>query len=728
MSMPSPAPTPELQQRFEQGAFLHRQGHLAEAEQQLLAVIGQAPGHAEALRLLGVIALQSRQPERGLAWIERALAAAPAHPTCHGNRGAALCDLGRWEEALGSFDRAIALKPDYAAAHGNRGTACSRLGRFEEAVASYRQALALQPEQPDVYANLAAALCQLERFDEAVDSADRALALRPDVALARNNRGRALLALGRADEALGEFRQAVAMQPGFVEAQRGVAEALQALGHVEDAATGYAEALAMDSRDAPAWSRYGDVLRELGRYGEAIRSYDRAIELAPDFADAFCNRGMTRLQRREYADALTDFDRALAIRPTFFEALNNRGNALMKLQRLEEGIASFRAALALRPDEAGTYSNLAAALCDLHRYEETIASSDEALRRQPDLAAALCNRAIALQELGRMDEAAMDFARCAAIDPDSIDGHFNRGLFELRESRFESGWPLYEWRKRLPGAPPPLAGMAWSGREDVAGKSVTLYCEQGLGDTLQFIRYASLLCDRGARVTAVVQAPLLGLLRTSEPRVTFVAAGNATGPADFHSALMSLPLAFGTTLDTMPAMPGYLRADVSQVAAWSRTLPLRTRPRIGLAWSGSGANTLDHKRSMALRELEPMLSFPADWYVVQKGVRDADGETLATLPQVVDLGDALGDFASTAALMEQLDLIVTVDTSLAHLAGALGRPVWILLPYVADWRWLRDRNDSPWYPGARLFRQPARGDWASVVMQVRDALAARTWP
>jgi tetratricopeptide (TPR) repeat protein len=703
---------------------MHQQGRLAEAESLLLTLIKQLPMHVEALRLLGVIALQSRQPQKGLAWIELALAVAPEHPVCHSNRGAALFDLQRLDEAIESFDRAVALKPDYAAAYGNRGAAYSRLRRFEEAEASYRQAIAMAPELADAHGNLGTALYELGRHEDAVISCDRALALRPDSALALNSRALALLALERPDEALAGFRQAIAVHPDYAEAHRGLAEALRSLGRIEEAADSYAKLVAITPPDALTWSRYGDVLSELTRYDEALDCYGQALSLQPDFAEACCNRGLVRLKRQDYAGALIDFDQALSIRPTFFEACSNRGNALLKLGRHDAAIDSFREALALRPEEEGAHVNVAAALLDVHHYDECVAYCDRTLARWPDSPAALCNRANALLELYRIDEAAADFARCIALDPDNAENLCNRGMFELRLGHFEQGWPLYEWRKRRPDGVTLPPGAVWSGREKIKGKKVVLHSEQGLGDTMQFIRYAGLLCDRGAQVTAVVQAPLLRLMRSSDPRITYVTANQVPAQADFHSALMSLPLAFGTRLDTIPASSGYLRTDPILVEAWGRALPARTRPRIGLVWSGSATYASDNKRSLSLQQLEPMLSLAADWYVLQKDVRPEDADTLARLPQVIHLGDALGDFANTAALMEHLDLIISVDTSLAHLAGALGKPVWVLLSQVPDWRWMLERDDSPWYPSARLFRQTRRGDWAPVIERVRDALGA----
>jgi tetratricopeptide (TPR) repeat protein len=726
MSLSLPAMPPELAQIFDQGSLLHQQGRLTEARTLLLTLVEQFPSHAEALRLLGVIALQSRQPAQGLAWIEQALAVAPEHPVCHSNRGAALCDLQQLEEAIESFDRAISLKPDYAAAYGNRGAAYSRLGRWDHAEASYRRAIAIKPDLLDAHVNLSVMLHQQGRHEEAVASCDRALALRPDLIRVLNIRARALLALKRLDEALVNFTQIIATQDDHADAHRGRAEVLWLQGRSKDAAASYARAVMLSPDDAFTWRRYGAVLADLARYDEAIDCYNRLLSLEPAAADAYSNRGLMRMMLKDNVAALSDVNRALVIRPDNFNALNNRGGILVNLGRVREGVESFYKALALRPEDEACRNNLASALATLGHYQESLASSEMVLARNPDSLNALLNRGCALEELGRMEEADVSYARYVALDPDSAPGHWNLAVLKLRLGCFEEGLPLHEWRVQM-GLTKSPSGTIWTGREDVAGKTVVLHSEQGLGDTLQFIRYANLLCDRGAKVTAVVQAPLLRLLRSSLPHITCVTKDQAPAEADFHSTLMSLPLAFGTRLDTIPASQSYLRADPVLAEEWARVLPARVRPRIGIAWSGNAGYVHDNKRSLSLQQLEPMLSFSADWYVLQKDIRPADAETLARLPQVINLGDALGDFGSTAALMDHLDLVISVDTSLGHLAGALGKPVWTLLSYLADWRWMLNRDDSPWYPSARLFRQPVQGDWTSVVQQVHKALMERSW-
>ncbi|MGC1549720.1 MAG: tetratricopeptide repeat protein [Rhodanobacter sp.] len=723
----SSAITPDVQSVADKAIRLHQQGQLAEAENLFMEVIQRAPAHAEALRLLGVIALQTGRPAQGLALIERSLVVAPDNPTSHSNRGAALCDLLRFDEAITSLDRAIALKSDYASAYSNRGIAYGRLGRFDEAVDSYQRAIAINPNQVDAHSNLGAALFQLGRFEEAVASCDRALMLRPELPTAYNNRGKAFMSLERFTEALADFNQAIALNQDFVEAHRGLADALHALGRMPDAIDSYAQAVSLDPRDAMTWSKYADALCGLARFDEAIHCYDEVIALQPEFMAAHCNRGGALLRLHRFAEALDSLDLALAIQPDIYEALGNRGHVLLKLGRLEEAETSSRQALELRPEDAEAHGNLAGILCELGRYEEAMASSDTAIELKPECAGAHSNRAMALQELHRIEEAAASFARCTSLDPGHVDGQHNRSMFELRIGQFEPGWPRYEWRKKMPGVTQLPAKTTWTGREDVVGKTVLLYAEQGLGDTLQFIRYAKLMRERGARVVVAVQAPLLSLLKQWEPEIEFTTLGLISMPIDFHCALMSLPLALGTRLETIPASPRYLVADATMSEQWAHRLGTKARPRIGLAWSGNTANKIDHKRSMPLRELEPLLAFPADWYVVQKGIRPTDTDVLAQLPQVTDFGAGLGDFAKTAALMDQLDLIISVDTSLAHLAGALGKPVWIMLPRIADWRWLLDREDSPWYPSARLFRQSARNDWASVVAQMRKVLITHTW-
>jgi hypothetical protein len=296
----------------------------------------------------------------------------------------------------------------------------------------------------------------------------------------------------------------------------------------------------------------------------------------------------------------------------------------------------------------------------------------------------------------------------------------------LLKGDFGGGLARYEWRKRLMGPPHPrLSGPQWSGHDPLAGKSLFIHCEQGLGDTINFCRYASIAADRGAEVTLSVQAPLLPLLDGFDPRVMLISDAEIPAAFDRQISLLSLPLAFGTTLQTIPPMPDRLRPSAEKSAAWSNRLGPTTKPRVGLVWSGSALHKNDRNRSIPLEMLEPLIEAEVQWIGLQTEIRERDRAASASCPGLGAHGPELKDFSDTAALIDNLDLVVSVDTSVAHLACAMGKPTWILLPFAPDWRWLEGREDSPWHPTARLFRQPMPGDWASVIARVGEELAQR---
>ncbi len=471
----------------------------------------------------------------------------------------------------------------------------------------------------------------------------------------------------------------------------------------------------------------GDALYRLGRLHEAIGSYGRAIALAPDPARALFNRGIIFQALNRPAEALADFDAVVALAPDSADAHSNRGLALQDLGRLDAALASFDRAIALAPDSIAAHTNRGVVLQDLDRAEDAIAAFDAAIALRPDFAEAHANRGHALQDLLRSQEALDSYDRAIAARPDFARASWAKGLALMQLGRMGKGWALFERRaaEYAPNARRTFAEPAWSGEADIAGKTLFVHWEQGFGDTLQFCRYAGVAADRGARVVLSVQDPLLRLMKRLDPRVTVIGGAEQPAVFDLHCPLMSLPLALGLSDEAMPVDVPYLSADPADLAVWRARLPATGRPRIGLAWSGAPAQKNDRNRSMDLRRLQPLLDLDADWVCLQKDVRDADAGALAKEGRLRIVADDLRDFADTAALVETLDLVVSVDTSVAHLAGALGKPVWVMLTYNADWRWLLGRTDSPWYPSARLFRQPARSDWPSVAQDVRSAIMSR---
>jgi tetratricopeptide (TPR) repeat protein len=650
---------------FAEGLKFHQAGRLAEAEAIYHQVLALRPDHFDCLHLRGVIFQQRGNHADAVQCIDRALKLNPNHAGALNNRGIALSAQNRLAEALDSFSRAASIQWDFAEAHSNRGIALRQLGRYAEALASCERALQLRPDYADAHSNRGLVLCRLLRFAEALASCDRAIELRPNFAEAHCNRGLALKGLERFEAALTSFDRAIALRGELAEAH----------------------------------CNRGNVLRELKRFAEALASCDRAIELKGDFAEAHCNRG----------------------------------NALSSLKRFEEALASYDRAIALRPDLAEAHCNRGNALRDLHRLDEAIASYDRAVELQPDLAQAFFNRGMAFEEMERFDEALQSYGCALAINPHDADVRLNEALCRLLLGDFERGWEQFEsrWttavmREHRRTYPRPL----WRGAEEVAGKTIFVHAEQGLGDTLQFSRYVPHLVARGARVILQVQTPLRSLMASLPGNPLIVADGDRLPDFDLHCPLLSLPLAFDTRLDTIPGATPYLSAPPEKVNAWRDRLGERTKPRVGLVWAGNprkelpNLNLIDRQRSVAFATLAPLLEVTAcSFYSLQKG-DDAVKQLRDSIwrDRVIDFTDDLQDFSDTAALIENLDLVVSVDTSVLHVAGALAKPVWLLNRHNTCWRWLRQREDSPWYPTVRQFRQDATRDWSPVVLRVAGAL------
>ena len=426
-----------------------------------------------------------------------------------------------------------------------------------------------------------------------------------------------------------------------------------------------------------------------------------------------------------FKDAQALCEGILRVDAGHFYALHLLGTIAVLESRWEDGVGYTSRAIAIDPRHAEVLCNRGAALRMLNRFEEALEDYDRALAVMPRHASAWNNRGVALAALNRHSEAIESYERAVELDPNSARARFNRAISRLTLGDFERGLPDYEfrWSVREPHASPrTLPQPRWTGGEDLRGKTILLHAEQGFGDTIQFCRYASLLAARGARVTLEVQAPLVGLLGRMRDVNRIIAAGESLPPFDLHSPLASLPFAFGTRLETIPNGVPYLHALPGRVGLWRQRLGETTAPIVALAWSGSATLRNDRNRSMSLAMLAAAFEGAGCRLVsVQKDVRDSDRDALRG-SGMARFENEIGDFDDTAALVSLADVVVCVDTSVAHVAGALGRPAIVLLPFQPDWRWTLDRDASPWYPAMRLFRQPAIGDWPSVIGRVKDEL------
>jgi tetratricopeptide (TPR) repeat protein len=702
----------------------HQRGQLHEAEALYRQVLATQPNNFDALHLCGVLLHQRGDAAEALKLIARALKTNARSAAAHSNYGTVLAAVERHDEALKSYEQAIALKPDYAGALNNRGNTLRALKRTQEAVESFERAVAVQPDYAEAINNRGNALFELGRNEDALASYDQALALQPGYADALVNRGQCLVKLARRDEALASFDRALSINPRHLAALKERGHLLRDRGRSAEALDCYDRALSIADTDAETHANRGLVLRTLKRFNEVFEAYDRALALKPDYVEVIVARGNLFYEMHSYDKALEEYERALMVQPDFAFGFNNRGNALQAMGRNDEAIASFERALALKPDLTEAHNNRGNALLNLNRPEEALADYESAIAHKP-FAFALVNRGSALHYLGRIEEALDSFNRAIALQPELPEAHWNKALLCLATGDFEQGWPAYEWRWR--GATELTSRgflqPQWRG-EDLNGKTILLHAEQGFGDTIQFIRYLPLVMRKGGKVILELPDSLRPLIPDTEGLVGMHRRGDVLPAFDVHCPLMSLPLAFGTTATTIPASVPYLRTPAERVEAWRSRLAHLGRPRIGLVWSGKPTHKNDHNRSISLSSLNPVLSVPGLAFVsLQREYRETEIPALANLP-ILRLDEAITDFADTAAAIGELDLVIAVDTAVAHLVGALGKPLWLLLSHIQDWRWMHNRTDSPWYPSARLFRQSQIGDWDGVIADVAQELAA----
>lgn len=447
----------------------------------------------------------------------------------------------------------------------------------------------------------------------------------------------------------------------------------------------------------------------------------------PDSAQANLDAGMTHWGKQQHHAALACWHRAVASDPARADLLNCRAQALSLLGNTDAALADFELALQLRPDSAELHNNQGALFHQLGRRDEAAECYRRAIAIRPGYALAYFNLGKARLELGHPDEAMAYYEAATAAAPDYADAHFSIGTSSLLRGDFARGWREYEWRWQSTyrtDAPRDLPQALWLGDADLHDKRILLWAEQGFGDAIQFCRYASQLAGRGALVILEAPATLAPLLKSLAGIAEFTPKGSPLPPFDFHCPLLSLPLALKITPDSVSGQP-YLTARFERIDAWRKTLGTPLGPRVGLAWSGNPEHKNDCNRSIPLAKFIQGLVTGIEYIQLQKDVRSDDQSWLEQHPTIRSFDAQVNDFGDTAALIETMDLVVTVDTSIAHLAGALGKEVWILLAFVPDWRWLLDRSDSPWYDSARLFRQPTPGDWDSVLVAVRLALAER---
>jgi tetratricopeptide (TPR) repeat protein len=641
---------------------------------------------------------------------------------------------GNWSGAIQHIGRAVALHPGYAEAHSSLGNAYQRSGKLHLAYDSHRRAAELLPQSAEAQFNLGNAAHALGNTSEAIDHFQRAIALQPDAAPAHCNLGVVYQKQGNLSAAIASYERVLAIHPNHVAALINLGNAHKQAGKLPEAIPYYRRALELEPTAADAHYNLGATLQQLGELERAALCYQQAIQLKPDHASAYNNLGNIFRERNRLEEAIACYDRAIKMTPARAEIHNNLGVTLRDLKRSREAIACFQTAISLDPNAAELHSNLGNALKDEGMLDEAIACYLQSLALKSDEAMVHDNLALAYLDQGNLDAAASCFRRSGELNPDSPHLHWCQSMLLLLTGDFQRGWPEHEWRWRcpdwrrytgehLPDYPQPV----WNGSR-LDGKTILLQAEQGFGDTIQFVRYVLPVKQAGGHVILQCQSALLPLLSRCGADQVVGRIGDVP-PFDCRAALMSLPAIFQTTLDTIPSRVPYLLADPALVASWREKLRPILGFRVGINWRGRGGAGIYRRRDIPLQHFEPLAQIPGVRLVsLHKGDSDPDIASQNERPFYVDLGADLdaahGAFMDTAAVMMSLDLVITSDTAIAHLAGALGVPVWLALSFAADWRWLLDRGDNPWYPTMRLFRQKRPGDWTGPFEEIFGALNA----
>ena len=626
---------------------------------------------------------------------------------------------GRLAEAEALYIAVLSQEPDQPDALHLAGMLASNSGRHQQALTLIARAIRARSDIAPFHNNLGTVLQKLGRHDQACLCFTQALALAPGYAEAHINFGNSLQSLGLFEESLAHYQAALDRRPDSAEAHNNLANLLVAQGQFERAETAFREALRLKPEYAEAWVNLSGALKSLARYEEAARCCFQAIQLAPDMAEAYSNLAAIFSGAERFEETEAAAWQALSKKPGMAEPWTVLSVVNNARRRFVEAESCARRSIELRPDYAEGWNNLGNALQEQGRMEEADACYHTALRIKPGLADAHYNLGNARRRMLRLPEARACYEEAIRLSPRHVKAHWNLSLTLLLAGDLERGWEEFEWRWKSPKTPPRrFPQPPWDG-SSLEGRTILLHAEQGLGDTIQFIRYADMVKKAGATVVVECSAKLGPILATAPGVDRVVETGTCLPEFDVHVPLMSLPRLFRTTVPDIPARVPYLTVDAERRRRWEQRLARVHKPRVGLAWKGNPQQSDDRFRSIAWETLAPLTEIAGvAWFSLQYG--DRPGASLGG--EVIDLAPETEDFRDAGAAIQQLDLVISVDSAMAHLAGALARPVWVLVPFLPDWRWLLDRPATPWYPTMRLFRQPERGDWESVVDLVGKAL------
>ena len=660
-----------LEQAFSQAEYYVKRGEVSEAQKFYKAILTAVPNNEKAQAALTALhkvqaSTNTQSPPQEII-----------------NQLLNLYNSGNLEAVVKQASSLTEQYPDAFVVWNILGAANKGLGKTVEASEAFKKATELNPTYADGHSNLGVTLQEQGKLEEAIEAYTKALSLKPDYADAHYNMGGALQEHGKLDEAVEAFNKALTIKPEYAEAYNNMGVTLKEQGKLDEAMASFNKALAIKSDYAEAYNNMGTVLKDQGKLEKAIASYTKALSLKPDYAKAYNNMGVTLQEQGKLDEAIEAYKMALAIKSEYAEAYNNMGTVLKDQGKLDEAIEAYKMALAIEPDYAEAYNNMGSAF----------------------------------QDQGKLEKAITSFNKALSLKPDNAETYTNMGLTYLCKGSLEEGFKFNEYRFKKQKVPTraPREKLHWNGSEPIKGKEFLVYEEQGLGDIIQFCRYLPTLVKQGAKVTFKVTQKLHAILQTMDSGVTLSTTDADEGQIDFEAPLMSLPHLFKTHLKTIPSMNPYLYANHGRTKTWGERLHT-DRFKIGICWQGSKSK-IDIGRSFPLSLFEGISKAPnVELISLHKGegehqIKDISFD-LTTLGADFDADQDA--FLDTAAVMMNCDLIITSDTAIAHLAGALGCQTWVALKHVPDWRWMLDRSDSPWYPTMTLYRQKNPGDWACV--------------
>ena len=723
------------------------------------------PADAQEHHLLGLVYVQiaaiSQSVDLRREHQDRAVASFEAATRCNPNMLEARINLGhaylqtqRVAEALTAYQAALQLAPDSDLIHISLAEAYRRrqdndqalaiqlapqksehlikignfyreLKRHEEAIACYEQAIQIESDNSDAYAQMAVSMGELGHMDAALGCCKIALEINPQLSSAHYHQALLQMRLGHEAAAITDLNSALELDPQLSPAWMSKGLLLIKRQDFESAKAHFDRAIELGMTGPEVFQNRALCLKELGQLDKAIDDLETALDLDPTHGISLMTLGTISHDMKRYEAALHLYTQAIQHCPERMEAYSNLGAVLFDLNRFEDACITLEAALDIDPKQVNAWSNLGANLKMLHRFEEALTAYDKALELNPQQLDAYCHKGLVLQDLKRMDEALACYEQALSIDPNNKLAQWNKAFGLLLMGNFEKGWSAYEARwqhKKLNLTLRNYRQQRWVGDESLLGKKIFVYCEQGLGDTLQFARFIPALVNLGAKVIFEVQPPVVSLLSRCLPGVEVLATGQTVPDFDRHTPLLSLPSALKCVNEQNFGSALFLEASSEKIDEWSQRLQQTGHPRVGLVWSGNAAHQNDRNRSIPLQSFLAALPDGHDYICLQNEIRTDDLQTMEHAPWIRNFSKDILDFEDTAALCQLMDVVVTVDTSVAHLSASLGKPTWTLIPFSPDWRWMLNRSDTPWYSSMKLYRQKSPETWNDALSQLRADL------